>query len=194
MSVHNTLILASQSPRRVELLAQMGITPAKIIPADIDETPLKAEKPRQLVERLARAKATHVADHTDNKNHYILAADTVVAVGTRILGKPENAAQATDFITLLSGRRHRVIGGISLISPQGKHISRVIETAVKVKRLTPQEIDRYIQSGEWDGKAGGYGIQGAFAVYIKEIMGSYTNIVGLCVYNTRQMLNGFENL
>lgn len=186
---HSNLILASASPRRVELLSQIGITPSEIIPADIDETPLKNEKPRQLVERLARAKASHISEQT-NSSGYILAADTVVSLGTKILGKPQDKHQAKEFMVMMSGRRHRVIGGISLITPEGKQISRVVETIVKTKRLTQQEIEDYIASGEWEGKAGGYGIQGRFVMHIKEILGSYTNIVGLCVYNTRQMLDG----
>ena len=185
---HFPLILASQSPRRVELLSQIGIMPAKIIPADIDETPLAGEKPRQLVERLAQAKAAHISK--DYPDHFILAADTVVAVGVRILGKPENAEQAEAFLRLMSGRRHRVIGGISLITPSGKQINRIAETTVKIKRFTDKEISDYITSAEWQGKAGGYGIQGPFAMYVKELMGSYTNIVGLCLYNTQQMFNG----
>lgn len=190
MSSSSKLVLASASPRRLELLEQIGIVPAQVLPADIDETPLKQETPRALVERLAREKGKAIAGVSDSSDSFILAADTVVALGKRILGKPSNINEAENFLRLLSGRRHRVIGGVSIITPDGKQISRVVETVVKVKRLTDQDISYYLASKEWEGKAGGYGIQGSFVMYIKEIYGSYTNIVGLCLYNTNQMLNG----
>jgi len=182
------LILASASPRRVELLAQAGITPAAIIPADIDETPHKAELPRALVERLALGKAQAIApDHPD---HYILAADTIVALGRRILGKPADEAEARQFFKMMAGRRHRVIGGIALISPDGQTRSRVVQTIVQFKPLSAQEIDAYVAGGEWQGKAGGYGIQGQAEIFIKFIRGSYSNVVGLSLYDTMQLLNG----
>lgn len=183
-----TLILASASPRRVDLLAAQGIVPDAVIPADIDETPLKREPPKAMVLRLAKAKAEAIA-----KNHpdtFILAADTTVAVGRRILGKPENEAEAHAFLNLMSGRNHRVIGGIALITPQGKTITRAVETTVKFKHLSKTETDAYIASGEWQGKAGGYGIQGKAAAFVASINGSYTNIVGLSIYDTMNMLNG----
>ena len=189
MALHSPLILASSSPRRLELLAQIGLTPDQVIAADIDETPLKNEKPRELVERLARQKALKVKELVQDKS-FILAADTGVVIGGKILGKPKDRDEARDFITRMSGRSHDVVGGISLITPDGSQISRVVTTKVKVKRLTKAEIENYISSNEWEGKAGGYGIQGTFAMHIKDILGSYTNIVGLCVYHTRQMLVG----
>ena len=189
MTSKHPLILASASPRRLELLAQIGITPDQVIAADIDETPLKNEKPRNLVERLACEKAVEVQKPISTKP-YILAADTVVVMGGKILGKPQDKDEAKAFIGQMSGRSHDVVGGISLIAPDGSRISRVVTTKVKVKRLLEREIESYIDTGEWEGKAGGYGIQGRFAMYIKDILGSYTNIVGLCVYNTRQMLVG----
>ncbi len=183
------IILASSSPRRLELLAQIGIIPDGVMAADIDETPHKGEKPRELVRRLAISKAQHISNQYQGKTTpLILAADTIVAVGTRILGKPQNAREAAAFMTLLSGRRHRVISGICVIHADGRQSVRIVETIVKVKRLTPSEIESYIASNEWEGKAGAYGIQGPFAMYVKEILGSYTNIVGLCLYNVRQML------
>lgn len=188
MKNNNILILASASPRRVALLEQIGIKPDKIIPADIDETPLKGELPRKLVERLATNKALAIAE--DNHNSYIIAADTIVACGRRILGKPEDEAEARRFLKLLSGRRHRVTSGIALHCPDGSMKSRVIETVVQFKNLSDQDIDAYINSGEWQGKAGGYAIQGLAEAYIKFIRGSHSNVVGLSLYDTVQMLRG----
>jgi len=182
------LVLASASPRRLDLLAQLGITPAAVVPADIDETPHKNELPRALVERLARDKALAVMP--DHRGAYVLAADTVVACGRRVLGKPEDAAEARRFLQLLSGRSHRVIGGIVLAGPDGTLRTRVCETTVRFKRLSAEEIAAYLDSGEWQGKAGGYGIQGYAAAYIKFIRGSYSNVVGLSLYDTVQMLKG----
>jgi septum formation protein len=191
MNMQTNLILASQSPRRKELLARMGITPYKILPADIDETPLRGEKPRALVARLAKEKALKIASLYPSV--FVLGADTVVAVGTRILGKPAHRDHAEEFLTLISGRRHRVLSGLALVTPTGNIRSRVTETIVRVKRLNPQEIKCYLDSGEWEGKAGGYGIQGSFEVFVNDISGSYSNIVGLCLFSTRQLLigNGF---
>ncbi len=183
-----SLILASASPRRVDLLQTVGIIPAEIIPADIDETPMKEELPRDLALRLAVAKAQAVA--AGHSKAFVLAADTVVGVGRRILDKAEDAGFARECLEMLSGRRHHVYGGIAVITPDGKVISRVVETVVSFKRLSPQEIERYIASTEWDGKAGGYAIQGLAASYIKFIQGSYSNVVGLSLYDTMQMLNG----
>ncbi len=182
------LILASASPRRVEILAQLGITPDKVIPADIDETPLKGELPRDLVKRLATGKAQAVA--ALHPNATILAADTVVTLGRRILGKPEDEANARRMITLLSGRRHRVIGGIAVIGPEGRLSARIVETIVKVARLDGHGIEAYLKTGEWEGKAGAYAIQQCFAVHIPFIAGSYTNIVGLCAPTVAAMLKG----
>ncbi len=182
------LILASASPRRLALLEQVGITPDEVIPADIDETPLKDEQPRALAIRLAREKAEAVANkHQEN---YILAADTVVACGRRILPKAETEGEAIKCLELLSGRKHRVYGGIALICPDGKKMKRISQTIVQFKRLSPSEITEYIESGEWQGKAGGYAIQGRATGLVKTLQGSYSNVVGLCLYDTMQMLNG----
>lgn len=185
---HHPLILASASPRRLDLLAQVGVTPTHVIPADIDETPLKDELPRAHALRLAQEKAEIVAK--DHKDHFIIAADTVVACGRRILPKTEDETQARDCLTLLSGRRHHVYGGICIITPQGKIITRLSDTIVKLKRLTDADIENYIQSTEWDGKAGGYAIQGQAAGFVSFIQGSYSNVVGLSLYDIMQILNG----
>lgn len=182
------LVLASASPRRKELLARAGIVPDVIDPADIDETPLKNEIPRDYVMRLGQEKAGAVSARHDDA--YVLAADTTVAVGRRILGKPENAAEAKAFLELMSGRRHRVISGISLITPAGKIVSRSPETIVLFKRLSREEINDYIESREWEGAAGGYKIQGRAECFVKFLRGSHSNVVGLSLYDTMQMLNG----
>lgn len=185
------LILASASPRRVDLLKQVGIVPDAILPADIDETPLKNELPKSLVLRLAVAKAQHVA----TKDAYTIGADTTVALGRRMYGKAENETEARAIIEKLSGRTHKVWGGIALITPNGKTITRAVVTSVKFKRLTTAEIGAYVASGEWMGKAGAYGIQGKAAGFVASMAGSYTNIVGLSLYDIMNMLegNGFRN-
>ncbi len=192
---NGTLVLASASPRRLDLLKQINITPSLVLPADIDESPRKRETPADLAARLALEKARHIYDSlqdSDKKppNPYILAADTVVCCGQKSLGKPENAEEATKFLKQLSGARHDVLGGIAVIAPNGQHSVKLIKTSVKFKRLTSQDIENYIASGEWDGKAGGYAIQGLAAAFIKSIHGSYTNIVGLSLYETPNMLIG----
>ncbi len=184
------LILASASPRRVDLLQQIGIVPAKIIPADIDEAPSKDEHPRDLAQRLALEKAQAIAK--DNPNTFIIAADTVVACGRRILPKAETEDQARDCLSLLSGRRHNVYGGICIITDNGKEITRLCDTIVKFKPLTDHDINTYIDTGEWDGKAGGYAIQGFAASYISFMQGSYSNVVGLSLYDIMQILRGNE--
>lgn len=184
----NKLILASASPRRVQLLEQVGIKPDEILPADIDETPLKGELPRDLAKRLAVGKAQAVAEQ--HKDAYILAADTVVGCGRRILDKAEDEVYARKCLETLSGRRHHVYGGITLITPKGEAITRLVDTIVQLKRLSSSEIDQYIESGEWEGKAGGYAIQGQAAAYIKFIRGSYSNVVGLSLYDTIGILKG----
>ena len=184
------LILASASPRRVDLLQQIGIVPAQIIPADIDETPLKSEHPRDLAQRLALEKAQAIAK--DNPNTFIIAADTVVACGRRILPKAETEDQARDCLNLLSGRKHHVYGGICIITDNGKEITRLCDTIVKFKPLTNHDINIYIETGEWDGKAGGYAIQGFAASYISFMQGSYSNVVGLSLYDIMQILRGNE--
>ncbi len=178
------LILGSGSPRRRELLAQIGVVPDEIRPADIDETPHKAELPRPYAARLAVEKAQAI-----ESDDLILSADTVVAVGRRILGKPEDAAQAAQFLMLLSGRRHRVITGVAL-RLGGKIWSRQVETVVKFKRLSDMEISAYLRSNEWQGKAGGYAIQGIGGAFIPAINGSYTNVVGLPLTEVTNMLIG----
>lgn len=182
------LILASSSPRRKSLLAQIGVVPDEIIPADIDETPGDDELPRPHAGRLATEKAQTIAHRESNA--FILAADTVVGVGRRILPKAEDLKSAKYCLDLLSGRSHRVFTGICLISPDGIVISKTVETRIKMKRLSSVELQTYLDSGEWDGKAGGYGIQGLAEGYISQIIGSYSNVVGLPVYETRNMLIG----
>ena len=178
------LILGSGSPRRLELLAQIGVVPDEVRPADIDETPLKNELPRVYAARLAREKAAAVVS-----DDLVLTADTVVAVGRRILEKPDDATQAEVFLRLLSGRRHRVITGVALKLGE-KLWTRQVETIVQFKRLSDVEIAAYIASGEWDGKAGGYAIQGLAAAFIPKINGSYSNVVGLPLSEVANMLSG----
>lgn len=203
------LILASASPRRQALLAQIGVVPSSIQPADIDETPQRDELPRSYARRMAAEKCAAIAgevgpasalagsddgqdgDAPDacSSSPFILAADTVVSVGRRILGKPRDSAEAASFLMLLSGRRHRVTTAICL--RQGARVSsRTVETRVKVKRLSDFEISAYLRSGEWQGKAGGYAIQGLFGAFIPEIHGSYTNVVGLPLVETAALLTG----
>ncbi len=178
------LILASASPRRAELLAQIGVVPDAVMPADIDETPLAGELPRVYVARIALAKSMAV-----QADGLILAADTTVAVGRRILGKPIDATEATKFLMLLSGRRHKVITSVAL--RLADHIwQRTVETSVKFKRLSDAEISAYLRSMEWQGKAGGYAIQGIGGAFIPSINGSYTNVVGLPLTETANLLMG----
>jgi septum formation protein len=178
------LVLASASPRRLALLAQIGITPDAVIAADIDETPLRKETPRALALRLACAKAEAV--HADDA--LVLAADTVVAVGRRILPKAEAEAEARECLALLSGRGHRVYTGIALRAPGGGLRSRLVETRVTFKRLSAADIEAYIASGEWQGKAGGYAAQGLAARHITSIVGSYWSVVGLPLYETANLI------
>jgi septum formation protein len=180
------LILASASPRRVDLLAQIGLAPAAIVPADIDETPLKEEKPRELATRLALAKGRAVAV----TGEFTLSADTVVGVGRRILPKAETEAEARRCLELMSGRRHRVYGGVALIKPDGSALQRLVVTDVRFKRLEASEITAYLASGEWQGKAGGYAIQGRATMFVAWIGGSYSNIVGLPLHETAGLLQG----
>jgi septum formation protein len=182
------LVLASASPRRCDLLAQVGIAADDVRPAEVDETPLPGELPLRLAARLAAAKADAVA--ADAPGAYVLAADTVVALGRRILGKPGSRDEARRFLEQLSGRRHRVIGGICVVAPDGRRSERVSTTSVRFKRLTAREIDAYLDTGEWQGKAGGYAIQGAAAAFVPAINGSYTNVVGLDVARAGAMLAG----
>lgn len=183
-------ILGSSSPRRVDLLSQLGVVADEIIPADIDETPLENELPRNLAQRLANEKAKAVASKIQYTNSFILTADTVVSLGRRILPKTENINEASRCLDLISGKRHRVYGGIALVLPNGEIRTRLVQTIVHFKRLSQSEKDYYLASEDWKGKAGGYGIQGKAGIFVKSIQGSYTNVVGLCVYNCYQMLNG----
>ena len=189
-SAAQTLILASASPRRRDLLARLGIEPARVAPADIDETPLKGELPRAYATRMALEKAAAAADDSA----HVLAGDTVVAVGRRILPKAEDEATARQCLNLLSGRRHRVLSAIALRAPDGALRQRISETVVRFKRLTPAEIDAYLASGEWHGKAGGYAIQGLAEGLIVWIQGSHSGVVGLPLYETRTLLasSGFD--
>jgi septum formation protein len=182
------LILASASPRRVELLAQLGIAPDAIDPAEVDETPRAREAPEAIARRLARDKAAAVAARHDGA--FVLAADTVVALGRRVLGKPEDKTEAAKFLRLLSGRRHRVIGAICIVDPRGTFHDRTVTTVVRFKRLSEAEIARYIAAGEWHDKAGGYAIQGRAAAFVAWISGSYSNVVGLPLHETAMMLDG----
>jgi septum formation protein len=182
------LILGSASPRRRDLLAQIGVVPDEIRGADIDETPLAGELPRIYVKRMAREK--NAAISTDETgSDLILTADTVVSAGRRILGKPREADEARAFLTLLSGRRHRVTTAVCVRCGDTTS-ERAVETRVKVKRLSDTEITAYLASGEWQGKAGGYAIQGIGAAFIPEIFGSYTNVVGLPLTETAALLTG----
>lgn len=182
------LILASASPRRKILLEQIGVTPDAIVPANIDETPHRAELPRIYAARVAREKAQKIA--TEKGGAYILAADTVVACGRRILPKAEERQEALDCLQLISGRAHRVYSGVCLATPDGKLIERLVETRVKVRLLDKPAIEEYLDSDEWAGKAGGYAIQGLFAKHVISIIGSHANVVGLPVYETWNMLTG----
>ncbi len=179
------LILASASPRRLDLLARIGVVPDAIHPADIDESVPKGELPRGHAERLAIEKAAAVA--AQFPNDLVLAADTVVAVGRRILPKVEDEATLRGCMALLSGRRHRVMTGVALAFPGGIR-SRLVETMIAVKRLSPEEVDFYAAHGEWRGKAGGYALQGYGEVYVRHIAGSYSNVVGLPLAETRHLL------
>lgn len=169
------LVLGSASPRRLELLAQIGVTPHDVRPADIDEKPLKGELPRVYARRLAREKAEAVQLASDE---VALTADTVVAAGRRIMGKPVDEAEARDFLTLLSGRRHTVITGVALRAADQISVKEVV-TKVRFKRLSEGELSAYLASGEWQGKAGGYAIQGLGGAFVPAINGSYSNVVGL---------------
>lgn len=186
------LILASASPRRLELLRQMNIVPDSVMPADIDETPHKTELPIPYACRIAAGKAEKIRESI--KDSIILSADTVVACGRRILPKAETEEQARECLALLSGRRHRVISAVSVIATDGKQQTRPVISVVKFKRLSNSDIDTYINSGEWMGKAGGYAIQGIAAAFIPFISGSYTAIVGLPLAETIAMLRsaGYE--
>ena len=181
-----SFILASASPRRRDLLAQIGLTPSQIIPADINEDPIDGELPGPHALRLSCEKAAKVAGL--HSGQVVLASDTVVGVGRRILPKTEDRASAESCLRLLSGRSHRVFTGVAVIDADGVMRSKLSETRLKMKRLSEAELTTYLDSGEWDGKAGGYGIQGRAGAFIYNISGSYTGVVGLPVYETRNLL------
>ena len=188
------LVLASASPRRLALLQQAGLDVDALLPADVDETPQRFELPRGLAVRLASAKA--VAAHKvrqlqpELSGSYLIAADTVVAVGRRILPKCETREEAEDCLHLLSGRQHRVYSAVSLMTPQGLERRRLAEARLRFKRLSEAEIAAYLATGEWRGKAGGYAIQGRAGVFVVKLIGSYTAVVGLPLYETINLLAG----
>jgi len=187
------LVLASASPRRLDLLRQIGLVPELVDPADIDESPLPRELPPQHAARLALAKAQAVAAR--HPGAFVLAADTVVACGRRILPKAETEAQARLCLGLLSGRRHRVLGGVVLLAPEStgesaRPVERLVRTDVTFKPLSHEETEAYLASGEWHGKAGGYAIQGRAAAFVRWIGGSYSNVVGLPLFEVAGMLRG----
>ena len=182
------LVLASASPRRRDLLAQVRLSPDAIDPAELDETPRPRETPARHALRLAEEKARAVAAR--HPGAYVLGADTVVACGRRILPKPLDEATARRCLLLLSGRRHRVIGGIAVLGPDGRLASRIAESTVAFKRLTPEELGDYLATREWRGKAGGYAIQGIAARFVRALSGSYSNVVGLPLYETVALLAG----
>ena len=187
MPVHGSaprLVLASASPRRRELIARLGVTPDAIEAADIDETPTPREVPRDYARRMAREKALAVP----SPDAFVLAGDTVVACGRRILPKAEDEATARQCLDLLSGRRHRVLSAVALRAPDGSLRERLCETVVRFKPLSREEVDAYIASGEWDGKAGGYAIQGSAEGLIAWISGSHSAVVGLPLFETRALL------
>jgi len=180
------LVLASASPRRIDLLRQIGVEPDRIEPSDIDETPRPKETPRQLALRLARDKAQALSP----PDAYVLAADTVVSVGRRILPKALAPEEARACLELLSGRSHRVVTGVAVRGPDGRLSARLVETTVDFKRLEASEIDAYLDSGEWRGKAGGYAIQGRAGAFVMRLGGSFSSVVGLPLYETLCLLKG----
>ena len=180
------LVLASASPRRLDLLRQVGLEPATIDPADIDETPRTGELPRAYALRMALAKLAVVKQR--HPGTLVLAADSVVVCSRRILPKTEEEAEARDCLARLSGRRHRVLGGVAVAGPDGRVRTRLVETIVRFKRLEAAEINSYLASGEWQGKAGGYAIQGRAAAFVAFLSGSYSNVVGLPLFETVALL------
>ena len=189
------LILASGSPRRLALMQQAGLEPDALLPADVDETPARAESPRELVKRLARAKAEvarRTARNREDLSHaFIVSADTVVtAAGRRVLPKAEVVEEAAACLRLLSGRTHRVYTAVCVVTPKDVIRDRVVETRLRFKRLSRDEVESYLASGEWRGKAGGYAIQGLAGAFVVKLVGSYTNVVGLPLYETMLLLDG----
>ena len=188
------LILASGSPRRLALLDQAGIVPDRLMPAEIDETPKRGELPRTLAARLAAEKAAKaleiLARDPEHRGGLVLAADTVVAVGRRILPKPELVDEAAACLKLLSGRSHRVYTGVALVNAAGHVRTRLAETRLRFKRLSREDVEAYLGSGEWRGKAGGYAVQGLAGTFVVKLVGSYTAVVGLPLYETLGLLAG----
>lgn len=188
------LVLASGSPRRLALINQAGVEPDSLEPAEIDETPERGELPRTLAVRLAREKGLKAQERVrardDLKGAFILAADTVVAVGRRIMPKPELLEEAASCLRLLSGRTHRVYSGVCLITPNDSVKTRLVETRVRFKRLSDQDIESYLASGEWRNKAGGYAVQGLAGTFVVKLVGSYSNVVGLPLYESIALLAG----
>ncbi len=188
------LVLASGSPRRLALLDQVGIQPDLLFPTNVDETPGDREMPRSLASRLARSKAEAAVGKRKvldlGEGTFILAADTVVSMGRRVIGKPETIDEASEGLKLLSGRSHRVYSAIHLITPKGQSRQRIVETRVRFKNLSREDLESYLVSGEWRGKAGGYAIQGRAEAFVQKIQGSYSNVVGLPLYETVHLLSG----
>ena len=194
MAIRPKLILASGSPRRLALLQQAGIEPDRLTPVEADETPLKAEAARPLAKRLSRTTAEMAIANLERanelENSFILAADTVVAVGRRILPKAELLDEAASCLRMLSGRAHRVYTGVTVVTPKGVMRHRLVETRVRFKKLSNDEFESYLASGEWRGKAGGYAIQGIAGAFVVKLIGSYSNVVGLPLYETTSLLQG----
>ena len=188
------LVLASGSPRRLGLLNQAGIEPDSLKPTEVDEIPKRGELPRALATRLARAKADSALEAVrldeELRGAYVVAADTVVAVGRRVLPKAETLDEAAQCLRLLSGRNHRVYTGVCLVTPKESFRQRLVETRVRFKRITKEDLEAYLASGEWRGKAGGYAVQGLAGTFVVKIVGSYTNVVGLPLYETMSLLGG----
>lgn len=182
------LVLASASPRRLDLLRQIGMEPDSVMAAEVDESPLKDETPRLLAIRLAVTKAARVA--ADEPLAYVLGADTIVALGRRVLPKAETAGEVRACLELLSGRAHRVLTAVAVVAPGGRTANRLVETRVRFKRLSPQDIEGYLASGEGVGKAGGYGVQGRAGGFVTSLQGSYPAVVGLPLYETASLLGG----
>ena len=188
MASEPRLVLASASPRRLDLLRQIGLTPDAVEAADLDEAPQPHETPRRLALRLAEAKAAHVA--TRAPDAYVLGADTVVAMGRRVLPKAADAAEVRDCLRLLSGRAHRVLTGVAVAAPGGRLTSRLVESRIRFKRLSDADVEAYLACGEGIGKAGGYAIQGHAGALVVALQGSYSGVVGLPLYETANLLAG----
>lgn len=184
------LILASSSPRRLQMLNNMGFKPDAVIPADIDETPFKNEKPDLYSARMAKEKAEKIAASNEGKGAFVLGADSIACVGMRILGKPEDANDAFKMVRLLCGRKHRVYSSIALVTPEGKTKVKTVLTYVKMKNATDEEIRQYVATNNWVGRSGSYGLQEDMGGFVITINGSYSNVIGLPMYETKNMLLG----